>query len=83
MPAELKSLAINEIDLCVAKYPTAPGIDVLIALRTTLHQSISNNVTKNINFIKWTDNLEKNQMKKEKLFSDLWDNIYIKIKQYI
>jgi organic radical activating enzyme len=83
MPAELKSLAINEIDLCVAKYPTAPGIDVLIALRTTLQQSMSDTITKNINFVKWTDNLEKNQMKKEKLFSDLWDNIYIKIKQYI
>jgi hypothetical protein len=83
MPAELKSLAINEIDLCVSKYPTAPGIDVLIALRTTLQQSMSDTINKNVNFIKWTENLEKNQMKKEKLFSDLWDNIYIKIKQAI
>ena len=82
MSSELRSLAINEIDLCVSKYPTGPGIDVLLALRTTLQQSIPNTINKNINFIEWTDNLEKNQMKKEKPFSDLWDNLHIKIREY-
>jgi hypothetical protein len=41
-----------------------------------------NTINKNINFIEWTANLEKNQMKKEKPFSELWDNLHIKIREY-
>jgi organic radical activating enzyme len=77
---ELRKRAMDEIDLCAAKYPDAPGINTLLSIRSTLNESITNNVNKNIEFIKWTENLEKNQMKKEKPFAELWGNIYTKIK---
>ena len=82
LSVELRKLAINEIDLCIAKYSNAPGIDIISSLRTTLLQSITNNTNKNSEFIKWTHDLENTQMKKEKSFSELWDDIYIKIKEH-
>jgi hypothetical protein len=81
LSTELRELAINEIDRCIAKYSDSSGIDVLSALRKTISDSLVNSSHKNEDLIRWTDNLEKNQMKKEKLFSDLWWNIHTKIKQ--
>lgn len=80
LSTELRQLAIDEIDRCVTKYPEASGISVLIALRKTIADSLANTSHKNEELIHWNDNLENNQMKKVKPFSELWNNIYTKLK---
>lgn len=70
---DLRKLAVEEIDLVTQKYPDAPGIDVLNALRQTIIESPL--ISKNKNLLKFTDKIE-NHMFKKKPFSELWSDIY-------
>ena len=75
----LKDEAIAEIDRVLEQCPTAPGVNDLISIRSTLLQNIEM-ASKNQSFIEEADKVES-QLKKApgQQFKDLWPDLYSKL----
>jgi MoaA/NifB/PqqE/SkfB family radical SAM enzyme len=75
----LKDAAIAEIDRVLERFPTAPGVEDLISIKSTLINNIELD-PKDHGFIKEADQLEK-QLNKAPgaCFKDLWPDLYSKL----
>jgi radical SAM protein with 4Fe4S-binding SPASM domain len=74
---QLKQLAVEELDRCIALFPDAPGIDNLKPIKQSLIDSMHNTMTKNMSFITEASVVESKLKKAPgKHFSDLWPELY-------
>ncbi len=74
---QMKIKAIDEIERCATKYPTASGIDHLIDIKNKMLESLETDRNgSDRKFIKWTKTLEKKLLTdKEHDFKELWPDL--------
>jgi organic radical activating enzyme len=75
---DLISDAVKEIEIVEKKFSSSPGIKDLVNIKENLLKDIQEPKS-NSKLLRWTTNLETNQFKKKKLFTELWPELYRRI----